>query len=225
MSSSAIAEICVLQHEADAPAGLIEEWLGRRGLAHRKLRPDLGEPVPEDPSAWRRLVLLGSEHSVNSPDPAWIGAELELTRRAIAQDVPVLGICFGGQMLARAMGAAVKAAERPTIGWGDVSADGPSAAAGSWLFFNYERFALPAGAEQLGEHAGEPAAFRSGLHLGVQFHPEATVEIVHGWARWDAERLSRLGLDPARLIETTAERRRDARERAMRLFDSWITDN
>ena len=78
--------------------------------------------------------------------------------------------------------------------------------AGPWLEWHYERFCTPPGATELARTADAPQAFRLGPHLGVQFHPEATVEIVEGWARADAGRGSRR--DPRR---AGAARRRPER--------------
>ncbi len=216
------AEIRVLRHHDDTPPGLLAEWLDERGLAWTTIRPDRGEPVPADPRGWGGLVVLGAEHSVNAAEPRWVAAEAELTGAAIEAGIPVLGICFGGQMLARAMGADVGPAPRPSIGWRDVDGDPASPAAGEWLHYNYETFPLPAGAEPLAELEGCSAAFRAGPHIGVQFHPEATPEIVHGWAALEAGRLRDLGLDAPSLIDASDQRRVDARHRAFGLFDSWV---
>ena len=216
------AEIRVLRHHHDTPLELLGAWLDERGLAVRVIRPDRGDPVPADPRGWGGLVVLGAEHSVNAAKPAWIADEIELTRAAVDSGVPVLGLCFGGQVLARVLGAAVGPADGPSIGWRQVAARPDSPAAGEWLHYNYETFPLPGGAESLAELDGASAAFRVGPHLGVQFHPEATPEIVHAWAALESDRLRALGLDPPRLIDADEERRSDARERAFGLFDSWL---
>lgn len=216
------AQICVLQHADDTPPGLFGEWLALGGFDHRVVRLDRGEGLPEL-GDFRALVVLGSEHSVMATEPGWIGPEIALTRRAIAAEVPVLGICFGGQMMALALGAVVEPSPRPVVGWHQVAADRSSAAAGSWLHYNYETFSLPTGAESMAEQNGATAAFRIGSSVAVQFHPEATVDIVNAWARWDAERLGRLGIDAAPLIDARADRRDDARRRAFGLFDDWAS--
>lgn len=215
---------CLLQHATDTPPGLLAEWLGTHGIPFRVVRPDRGEPVPGDPRAFRWLAILGSEHSATGTEPEWIGDELELTRRAIEADVPVLGICFGGQVLARALGGAIGPAPAPSIGWHLVEPVGSSPVdAGPWLHFNYEAFSVPDQATMLAGSPAGPAAFRAGPHLAVQFHLEATVEIVDAWMRWDAERLARLGLDPVELLAASPERRAHARESAFALLDAWAS--
>jgi GMP synthase-like glutamine amidotransferase len=222
-NSHSQAAIRVLQHHDDTPVELLGEWMTERGLAARTLRPDRGEDVPTDPSGWDGLVILGAEHSVNAVDPPWIATEIQLTKNALELGVPVLGLCFGGQMLARVLGAEVGPIDGPPrIGWHEVVAAAGSPAAGEWLHYNYEAFPLPPGADSLAELNGSAAAFRVGPHLGVQFHPEATPEIVHAWAALEPERLRAMGLDPPALIDASEERRASARERAFALFDSWV---
>jgi GMP synthase-like glutamine amidotransferase len=216
--------IYVLQHHDDTPAELLGEWLDERDLAWTAIRPDHGDPIPADPREWGGLVVLGAEHSVNGTEPEWIADEIALTRAAMDAGIPVLGICFGGQMLARVLGSDVRPAPAgPSIGWRTVDADPESPAAGEWLHYNYETFSLPAGVERLGELDDRCAAFRVGPHLGVQFHPEATPEIVHAWAALEKDKLRELGLDPAALIDVSDERRADARRRAFDLFDAWLS--
>ncbi len=221
-TTAPVAEIRVLQHHDDTPPELLGAWFDERGLASRVIRPDRGDPVPADPCGWGGLVVLGAEHSVNAADPVWIADEITLVRAAVEAGVPVLGLCFGGQMLATALGAEVGAAAGPTIGWREVTARPDSPAAGEWLHYNYDSFPLPDGAEPLAELDGASAAFRVGPHLGVQFHPEATPDTVHAWAALEPDRLRALGLDPPALIDATEERRAAARERAFALFDSWL---
>ncbi len=216
--------VCLLQHASDTPPGVLAEWLESRRLRYRVIRPDRSEQVPRDPSAWRALAILGSEYSANDSEPGWVGDELELAGAAADEGVPVLGICFGGQVLARALGATIRPAVAPMIGWHEVeSTDSRSLEPGPWLHFNYEAFSVPERATMLADSPAGPSAFALGPHLGVQFHPEATVEIVEEWVRWDAERLARLELDGMALVAAAPDRRRAARERAFRLFDAWAS--
>jgi GMP synthase-like glutamine amidotransferase len=215
-------EAWLIQHEADTPPGLLGDWLKRRRIAYRVVRLDLGETLPTNLDGCRWLGILGSEHSATDVRPPWVRDEIELARQAVEADVAVLGVCFGGQILARAMGAEIDLSPPPMIGWHRIEPEnsGPPDP-GPWLHFNYEVFAIPDGATPLAHSAQGPAAFRLGPHLGVQFHPEATVEIVEAWARYEADRLTRLGLDPAEVALASEQRRSWARTAAFDLFDAW----
>jgi len=217
-------EAWVFQHVADTPPGLLGEWLDRRAIPYRVLRLDGDDDVPTDLNGCRWLAILGSERSATDLRPAWIRREIDLTRRAVEAEVPVLGISFGGQVLARALGAEIDLAPPPLIGWHSVEPEnsGPPDP-GPWLHFNYECFGLPDGATPLAYSAQGLAAFCLGPHLGVQFHPEATADIVAAWAAFDADRLTRLGLDPAGVAAASEQRQRWARTAAFDLFDAFAS--
>lgn len=213
----------ILQHGDWGPPGLLADWLRQRAIPFEIYRTWLGRPWPQVQG--RAFVAsLGSPHSpldaATEPD---VAAELELLGDAIAHDVPVLGLCFGGQMLAHALGGSVEPAERPEVGWHRVeTADAQQIPAGPWLQWHYQRFLTPPGAQQLAASDSGSQAFRHGRHLGVQFHPESTVEIVRAWAVTDQERLDRLGLgDGAALLAAGNGHAAAAAHAAFQLFDAF----
>ena len=106
----------VLQNDTLDPPALLGDWLDERGIPFQVARV-FEDGVPPDPRAFDWIAAMGSRHSVTAPDPGWIPAEVELLRAAVAEDVPVLGICFGGQALAAALGGRISAAEPPEVGW------------------------------------------------------------------------------------------------------------
>lgn len=111
-----VAQGLVLQNDKLDPPSLLGDWLDKRGISFEVARVfELG--VPSDPGDVHWIVAMDSRHSVNATDPSWIPAEVELLRTAVANEVPVLGICFGGQALAAALGAKITPAEPPAIGW------------------------------------------------------------------------------------------------------------
>jgi GMP synthase-like glutamine amidotransferase len=176
------------------------------------------------PGDYAFLASLGHDLGAgDTHDPA-VAAERELLALAVARGVPVLGLCYGGQVLAAVLGARVGPAPVPELGWREIETDDPSLVpAGPWLEWHYERFCTPPGATELARTAAAPQAFRQGPHLGVQFHPEATVDIVAGWAKADEERLGELGIDDgAALLTAAREHREAAGSAAFRLFDCFL---
>ena len=213
----------ILQHGDWGPPGLLAEWLDARGIAYDLHRTYVGAPMA-DPRGYAFVASLGSNRNPRDTDDPAVAAELVLLRDAIAEDVPVLGLCFGGQALAAALGGAVETAPRPELGWTEIESDEPDLVPrGPWLEWHYERFTTPPGATEIARTAAASQAFRHGRHLGVQFHPESTVEIVARWAESDRDRLASLGHgDGAALIAATPAARAAARDAAFALFDGFL---
>jgi GMP synthase-like glutamine amidotransferase len=215
--------VLIRQHGETTPPGLLGDWLAQRGLAWEVDSSWLGAASP-DPADHEFVVSLGSKHSPRDTHEPAVAAELELLRRAVEHDVPVLGLCFGGQALAAVLGGTVEPAPVPELGWREIETDVPDLVpAGPWLEWHYERFTTPPGADELARTEHAVQAFRLGPHLGVQFHPESTADIVAGWARKDAARVAALGIDDGEaLLAAPPERHRAAREAAFRLFDAFL---
>jgi GMP synthase-like glutamine amidotransferase len=207
--------VLIRQHVETAPAGLLAAWLEARGLHYEVNRSWLGAPLP-DPRDYAFVASLGHDHMAGDTHVPAVAAERDLLGRALAHDVPVLGLCYGGQVLAAVLGARVGPAPVPELGWRTIETDDPDRIpAGPWLEWHFERFETPPGATELARTPHASQAFRLGPHLGVQFHPEATVEIVEGWARADGveEAAAGLAAGPAQ--------REAAAAAAFRLFDAF----
>jgi len=122
----------------------------------------------------------------------------------------VLGICFGAQALAAALGGCVHKLARPEVGWVTVrSNDDERIPSGPWLAWHEDGFTLPPLGYELASNAFGVQAFCHCRHLGVQFHPEVDAAIVSDWARSDHADLVRAGktaadLDPVPYAEAAA---------------------
>jgi GMP synthase-like glutamine amidotransferase len=224
----------LLKHEPTTEPGGIGERLAERGYeltvdlvvpADRYHSPDVTFAFP-DPADWDLIVPLGSPWSVYDEKAigTWVHDELAFLRRAHELGVPVLGICFGAQALAAALGGAVVSAAHPEIGWYDIETDDPAlVSAGPWFQWHYDRCVLPPGAVEVARNASGPQAYTIGRSLGVQFHPEITPDVVAGWiAEGGAEQCVSLGVDPGELHERSKAMDAAARERAGRLVDGFL---
>lgn len=213
----------ILQHGTDGPPGLFVDWLREREIPY-EVHHVWCDPLPADPSAYGWICSLGSEHTPGKPEsPSWVDDEVGFLRRTLeTAETPVLGLCFGGQALAAAAGGRVEPAEPAEVGWLEIETTEPEAiSAGPWLHFHFDQLHPPTDAVELARSAAGTAAFRLGPHLALQFHPEATVEIVARWAELDRRNLSRAGTDPESLAQEGLAAQEAAREAAFRLFDAW----
>lgn len=208
----------ILQHGADAPAARFGDWLGERGLPFI-VHPAAEQPPP-DPREFAWVASLGSERSAGETT-GWVPAEIAALRVAVQADVPVLGLCFGGQALSVALGGGIEVLPEPEIGWIPLESSDPAIPPGPWLQYHYDVMHLPPGARELARSPAGLAAFRHARHLGLQFHPEVGADLVDLWARTDPN------LPPSAISADELARQSDlhadaARGRAYALFDAWL---
>jgi GMP synthase-like glutamine amidotransferase len=208
----------ILQHARTGPPGRLGAWARERGIAHRVHRSWDASPADLDPADFGWIASLGSASSANANDPPWVREEVDLLRRAVAADVPVLGLCWGGQALSLALGGRVGPSPVHEKGWIAIASADPAIPGGPWLHYHTEVFTVPDGAVELARSPAGPAAFRFGPHLGVQFHPEADADMAHVWVAKDPEQtpdsIAALDAESARWSEPAATL-------AASLFDGW----
>jgi GMP synthase-like glutamine amidotransferase len=163
----------VLQTQPAATSGQLLPWAASRGLMVDVVRVDLDERLPE-PREFDFAVALGSDASLAGPGAGWVAGEVEWLRAADAADVPVIGIGFGAQALAAALGARVYRLPEPETGWVEIETLDPDRVpAGPWPTWHRDGFELPPLAYELARSASGVQAFCHRHHLAVQFHPEA----------------------------------------------------
>ena len=211
--------VLIVEHQRDAPAGLVEAWATARGLEIDVLRPAEGDAWPQG-GEHDAVIALGSDCSVARSSQPWIADEIAYLRAAHDARVPVLGLCFGAQALAAALGGSVGRAAHPEIGWCHFDAV-DERFAGPFFEWHEDAFTVPPGAEALARSSAGPQAFRHGLSVGVQFHPEVDEAIVEAWLDWGRDQLLAANLDQAEIRRDSAELLDDARRRAFALFDLW----
>ena len=225
-------QLLVIQHDHASPLGPVAERFAARGY-----EPTLHLVVPQerfhDPGVVTRfpnfedfdaVVLMGAPWSAYDEVVAsWVVPEKECIRRADEAGVPVLGICFGGQLLADALGGAVVPSDRPEIGWTDVAGDDDIVPSGRWFQWHYDRWEMPPAAREIARNEAASQAFVLRQHLAVQFHPELTASQLAGWlGNGGATKADAAGIDAEKLVDATRITEAEARERAHRLVDGFL---
>jgi len=212
----------IVQHEAPTPPGLVSDWLAQRAASVDVLRIDLEDHVP-DPRDYDLIVSLGSEFPAFDDSVPFIGRETQLIQQAVSADVPFLGLCFGGQLMARVLGGRSFRADRSEIGWLPVRTNDPELVGeGPWFQWHFDSFTLPPGARLIAETDIGPQAYLIGRSLGLQFHPEVTPEIMAAWVGAYRHELDTEGVDPDALLEETRRRAATARANAERLLNAYL---
>jgi GMP synthase-like glutamine amidotransferase len=193
--------------------------------AERYETPNVSVELP-DPNAYDLVVLLGAPWGAwdDGSIGTWLADLLELIRTAQRDDVPFLGICFGGQALARALGGSVAPGPIPEIGWTDIESDRPDLiSTGPWFQWHYDRLTPPPEATEIARNDIASQAFVIGRSLGVQFHPEVDLAELTGWLGMGGhgEALD-AGFDPDILISDTEANLAAATERTNQLVRAYL---
>lgn len=230
----------IIAHEPDGVGGEVERRLVARGFdcdTHLVTddydRPDHAAPWP-DVSGYDLIVPMGSVRSLTNKDEiaSWIHDELALLRDAHERGVPMFGVCFGGQLLADALGGSVEKAPDGEVGWYTMEPLEPAAEAGidgwlagPWMQWHHDRFDPPPGATLLARSDDAPQLFRIGRTLGTQFHPEVDVAHMEGFVEdTKDEYLAECGVTREGLIAATAANEDANRERCAALVDWFLNE-
>jgi GMP synthase-like glutamine amidotransferase len=188
-------------------------------------QPDVSVDFP-DPLAYDVIVPMGAPWSVYDHQRigSWVLDEIDFLRTAHDADIPVLGICFGAQALAAALGGSVVPADRPEIGWATVQSERPDLVeSGPWFQWHSDRWQLPEGVVAFACTDVAEQAYTARRCLGVQFHPELTPTMLQGWLDHGGSGHAReRGLDPQRLVDETEAKAASATQRAHRLVHRFL---
>ncbi len=226
--------VAIFRHYPAEGPGFLAQFLDEKSIPWQLIRIDAGDPVPDEASDYAGLVFMGGPMSVNDELP-WIPRVLALIGKAIGQDIPVLGHCLGGQLMARALGGAVVPNRYKEIGWGRVTVAGNDTArswfgsVGEFEAFHWhgETFNLPVGAAHLlsSPHCSNQA-FAVGKHLALQCHIEMTAEMIKSWCEQGAAEIRDSATSPgvqtaADIQVQIAEKLPQLHEVARRLYERW----
>ncbi len=184
--------VLAVVHGANCPPGAFRTELERRGHEVDEWSLAWGSPPPRPIDDYGAVMIFGgSMHADQDDHHPWLRDEQLFLQRLLDLHMPLLGVCLGSQLIAKAAHAPVGALAMPEVGWIDIelteeAADDPvfSAlperfSAFQWHFYGFD---VPAGGVELARSDGCAQAFRLGeVAWGVQFHPEITRPILETW--------------------------------------------
>ena len=185
--------VLILQHQLPENAAYLITWLDDHSVEYQVVNAGAGEQFPSSIEPYSALAVMGGGMSVNDPLLSNRQAEI-LILQAMLKDIPVIGHCLGGQLMAKALGGTIQASPQPEIGWQPIEykddplvkqwfGDNPTDTVIHW---HYESFSIPTGATLLASSAACPnQAFAIGKHLAMQFHIEINESKVDSWVSED----------------------------------------
>jgi GMP synthase (glutamine-hydrolysing) len=181
-------------HQDDAASGVFADAAAERGDDLTEWSISDGARPPDPPDSYDAVLVFGGAMHVDQEHRhPWLRDEDALLRGLLDRRIPVLGVCLGAQLVAKALRARVGPLARPQIGWFDVeqtpeAADDPVFADLPRRFSSFQwhsyAFDLPANAVPLARDSVCLQAYRAGESTwGIQFHAEVTKESVDDWFR------------------------------------------
>ena len=181
--------VAIFRHFPAEGPGYLAAFLDARAIPWQLISIDSGEAVPVNAEPFSGLVFMGGPMSVND-NLEWIAPELSLIRDAIEKNIPVLGHCLGGQLMAKALGGSVCKGPYKELGWGEASvADHPGAEYWFGSIRKFEAFHWHGEVFTIPDNAAlllstpycKNQAFALNKHLALQCHVEMTEEMVRNW--------------------------------------------
>ena len=215
-------------HGSTVPGGVFDESVKAEGHELERWVVPLGEP-PDTPDRYAAIMVFGgSMHPDQDAHFPWLEREASFLRNVLERQIPVIGVCLGAQLLARAAGAEVGPAVAPEVGWHEIelTPEGAKDAvlgalpgrtdAFQWHHYTFE---IPAGAAELARSDLCTQAFRLGNAWAIQFHAEVTEAMIDAWLEEDPDDVP----DAAALREETEARIGAWNDHGRRLCSAFLS--
>lgn len=182
--------VLILQHQNPERPAYLTTWLKLHGVPYTTVNASVGS-FPKSIDGYSALAVMGGSMSANDPLPSNHDAQI-LILQAMYRDIPVVGHCLGGQLMAKALGARITDSPQPEIGWQPIQwvdctsrVEWFGVTPTGWVaHWHYQTFDLPRGATLLAGSAACPhGAFSIGKHLAMQFHIEVDAHKINSWVQ------------------------------------------
>ncbi|HHL40834.1 MAG TPA: type 1 glutamine amidotransferase [Deltaproteobacteria bacterium] len=228
-------KVLIIQQVPHEGPGTLGRIMERAGIETELVKVCAGAKTPGRADRYSAVVVLGGPMGVYEEKRyPFLTAEIRLIESALRSGVPVMGICLGAQLLARAAGAAVFRRPEREIGWYDIDLTDEGRA--DRLLFGLPRrmkvfqwhgdtFDIPPGAVRLASsRLFENQLFRIGPSYGFQFHLEVTESMILQWLEVNGDELADLSgtIDPAAVRARTPLLTETLRRYAEAVFSRWL---
>ena len=173
------------------------------------------------------LVPMGAPYGAYEDDRIgnWLLPELEKLKQAHNDGIPILGICFGGQLMARALGGSVARAPKAEVGWIEIESDDKTLIpTGPWFAYHWDSWMTPKGATEIAKTDVANQAFVMGRTLALQFHPDVDPEVLEAWLAMEGgcAEVEAEGVDVEQLRSQTKSIQPASDKRTYDLIDTFL---
>ena len=235
MHHSESPRVLFIEHDHVSEGGPVWEQFSKRGF-HITRFNIVSEPHFNQPNVsvlWPDLLAFDVVVVMGSPWGAWederIGnwllPELKLMKEVHNAGVPILGICFGGQLMARVLGGSVARGPKAELGWYHIESNDPMLIpAGPWFQYHWDRWQTPPGAVEIARTELANQAFTFGRTLALQFHPEIDSHVLDLWLDMEGgcAEVEGEGMSVKALREETRRQEESSSKRARDLVDQFL---
>ena len=227
--------VLFIEHDHVSEGGPVWAQFSKRGCEITRFNivsePHFNQPnvsvVWPDLLAFDIVVVMGSPWGVWEDERIgnWLLPELKLMKQVHNFGIPILGICFGGQLMARVLGGSVARGPQAELGWYHIESNDPTLiSTGPWFQYHWDRWENPPNSVEIARTALAPQAFTFGRTLALQFHPEIDSHVLDLWLEMDGgcAEVEGEGMSVEALREETRRQEVSSNKRAYDLVDQFL---
>lgn len=226
--------ITIVCHADCEQSAYLCHYFDKKNISYKKINGIRDDITTLDLAAISGLIVMGGHHSVNDGH-IWIADEIKLIQGAVEKDIPLMGVCFGAQLISKALGAEVNKAKHMEAGWHQIKADTSKLADSHGLNldecfevfeWHEDTFSIPDGAIPIFSGRNiESQGYLFNRVLAMQFHLEMTEHMVHEWLRRYCDCMpvaSQYVQSPEQITERLDERLDNLHAIADKIYDWWL---
>jgi len=227
--------VIFIEHDHVSAGGPIWAQFERRGyeISRFIIVDEENAKAPNVSPEWPNLmsfdvvVVMGAPYAAYDDERIgnWLLPQVKKMREVHNAGIPIMGICFGGQLMSRVLGGTVSRSPRAELGWFEIeSLDESLVPRGPWFQYHWDRFTFPPGSTEIASNDLCPQAYVFGRTLGMQFHPEIDLQVLDMWLAMEGgvAEVEGEGVDVEELRQQTKSLELESNQRGYDLVDQFL---
>ncbi len=227
--------VIFIEHDHVSAGGPIWAQFERRGyeISRFTIVDEENAKTPNVSPEWPDLlsfdvvVVMGAPYAAYDDERIgnWLLPQVQKMREVHNTGIPIMGICFGGQLMSRVLGGTVSRSPRAELGWFEIeSVDESLVPRGPWFQYHWDRFTFPPGSTEIARNELCPQAYVFGRTFGMQFHPEIDLHVLDMWLAMEGgvAEVEAEGVDVEALRKQTKSLELESNQRGFDLVDQFL---